>query len=88
MVVGFLYLFLVGVKGLETGISAFGADFTDRVFGAVSNPLSGLFAGLLQEFCGASDGAEHQRSRVFGRETSRFSRGHQLFNEVKNVSRT
>jgi len=47
MVVGFLYLFLVGVKGLETGISAFGADFTDRVFGAVSNPLSGLFAGIL-----------------------------------------
>ena len=47
MVVGFLYLFLVGVKGLETGISAFGADITDRVFGAVSNPLSGLFAGIL-----------------------------------------
>jgi len=43
----FLYLFLVGVKALETGISAFGADFVDQVFGSVATPLAGLAAGVL-----------------------------------------
>lgn len=42
-----LYVFLVGVKALESGIKAFGEDFTERVFASVSNPLSGLFAGIL-----------------------------------------
>lgn len=42
-----LYGFLVGVKFLETGIKAFGADFADRLFESVSNPLAGLFAGVL-----------------------------------------
>lgn len=46
-VLGFLYLFLVGVKGLESGIKAFGADFADRLFESVSSPVAGLFAGIL-----------------------------------------
>lgn len=43
----FLYLFLVGVKSLESGISAFGSDFVDQVFASVANPLAGLAAGVL-----------------------------------------
>ncbi len=45
--IGFLYLFLVGVKSLETGISALGSDFVDDVFASVSGPLAGLAAGIL-----------------------------------------
>jgi len=43
----FLYLFLVGVKSLETGISAFGSDAVDQIFGSVANPIAGLAAGIL-----------------------------------------
>lgn len=43
----FLYVFLVGVKSLETGISAFGSDFVDQVFSSVANPIAGLAAGVL-----------------------------------------
>ena len=43
----FLYLFLVGVKSLETGISSFGSDFVDGVFASVANPIAGLAAGIL-----------------------------------------
>jgi sodium-dependent phosphate cotransporter len=43
----FLYLFLVGVKSLEKGISAFGSDFVDQVFASVANPMAGLAAGVL-----------------------------------------
>ena len=46
-VFGLLYLFLVGIKALETGIKAFGSDFTDNLFESVSNPLAGLFVGTL-----------------------------------------
>jgi sodium-dependent phosphate cotransporter len=42
-----LYLFLVGVKGLETGIKELGSGFTDTLFEGVSNPLAGLFVGIL-----------------------------------------
>lgn len=47
VVLALLYLFLVGVKGLESGIKAFGADFADRLFETVSSPVAGLFAGIL-----------------------------------------
>ncbi len=47
LVLALLYLFLVGVKALETGIKGFGADFTDSLFEKVSNPLAGLFVGVL-----------------------------------------
>jgi sodium-dependent phosphate cotransporter len=43
----FLYLFLVGVKGLEEGISSFGDEFVDQVFSSVANPMAGLAAGVL-----------------------------------------
>ncbi len=43
----FLYLFLVGVKSLEIGISSFGGDFVDQVFSNVANPIAGLAAGVL-----------------------------------------
>ncbi len=42
-----LYAFLVGVKGLESGIQAFGQDVADRVFDNVTHPVAGLFAGIL-----------------------------------------
>ncbi len=47
LVLGLLFVFLVGVKGLESGIKAFGADFADRLFETVSSPVAGLFAGIL-----------------------------------------
>jgi len=47
LVVALLYLFLVGVKALESGIKAFGEDFTTSLFDKVSNPLAGLFVGVL-----------------------------------------
>ncbi len=43
----FLYLFLVGVKSLETGIASFGSDVVDQIFGSVANPIAGLAAGIL-----------------------------------------
>ena len=43
----FLYIFLVGVKGLETGIKSFGGDFVDTAFSNVANPIAGLAAGVL-----------------------------------------
>ena len=47
LVLFLLYLFLVGVKALESGIKGFGADFTDSLFAGVSNPIAGLFVGTL-----------------------------------------
>lgn len=43
----FLYAFLTGVKSLETGISSFGSDAVDQIFGSVANPIAGLAAGVL-----------------------------------------
>ncbi len=43
----FLYLFLVGIKGLETGISCFGSEAVDDVFVKVATPIAGLAAGIL-----------------------------------------
>jgi sodium-dependent phosphate cotransporter len=47
LVVGLLYAFLIGVKLLEGGIKGLGKDFTDTLFQGVSNPLAGLFVGVL-----------------------------------------
>lgn len=47
LVIVLLYLFLVGVKALETGIKAFGSDFTEALFERVSNPMAGVFVGVL-----------------------------------------
>lgn len=43
----FLYLFLVAIKALESGISYFGSEFIDQIFVAVENPLTGLAVGIL-----------------------------------------
>ncbi len=47
LVIALLYLFLGGVKLLETGIKGLGSDFTDALFENVTNPLAGLFVGVL-----------------------------------------
>lgn len=47
LVAALLYGFLVGVKALEGGINAFGADFAENLFDNVTHPLAGLFAGIL-----------------------------------------
>jgi solute carrier family 34 (sodium-dependent phosphate cotransporter) len=43
----FLFLFLVGVKSLESGIGAFGQDTSERLFDLVSSPIAALSAGIL-----------------------------------------
>ena len=47
LVIALLYLFLGGVRLLEGGIKGFGSDFTDALFEGVSNPVAGLFVGIL-----------------------------------------
>jgi sodium-dependent phosphate cotransporter len=47
LVIGLLYLFLAGVKMLEGGIKGLGSDFTDALFEGVTNPVAGLFVGIL-----------------------------------------
>jgi len=47
LVVALLYIFLVGVKGLETGIKELGSGFTDSLFEGISNPVAALFVGIL-----------------------------------------
>ncbi len=42
-----LYGFLVGVSLLESGIAAMGEGFQEGLLESVSNPLAGLFAGIL-----------------------------------------
>ena len=47
LVVLLLYAFLVGVKLLEGGIKGLGSEFTDSLFDNVTNPVAGLFVGVL-----------------------------------------
>jgi len=47
LVVGLIYIFLVGVSSLEAGIKIMGADTQERLFSAVSNPIAGLCVGIL-----------------------------------------
>ncbi len=47
MVLCLLYLFLVGVRLLESGIKTLGSDFTDALFDSITNPMAGLFVGIL-----------------------------------------
>ncbi len=47
LVVGLIYLFLIGVSSLESGIKVMGEDTQERLFSSVSNPLAGLFVGIL-----------------------------------------
>lgn len=45
--ISFLYLFLVAIKLLETGIKTLGEEYTDQLFESVSNPFAGLLVGIL-----------------------------------------
>ena len=47
LVLALLYLFLVGVATLESGIAALGAGFQEGLLAQVAHPLSGLSAGIL-----------------------------------------
>jgi solute carrier family 34 (sodium-dependent phosphate cotransporter) len=47
IVAAFLYIFLVGVSLLENGIGALGSDVQEDLFASVSNPMAGLFVGVL-----------------------------------------
>ncbi len=47
VVVALLFLFLVGIGLLESGINALGSDVQEKLFSSVSNPMAGLFVGIL-----------------------------------------
>ena len=47
LVLAIIYLFLVGVSSLESGIKVMGADTQERLFSSVSNPIVGLFIGVV-----------------------------------------
>jgi solute carrier family 34 (sodium-dependent phosphate cotransporter) len=47
LVVGLLYLFLVGVSLLEAGISGLSSDIQAELFSSVAHPLAGLCVGIL-----------------------------------------
>lgn len=47
IVLGLIYLFLVGVSSLEAGIKFMGQDTQESLFSAVSNPVAGLCIGIL-----------------------------------------
>ena len=47
LVVGLIYMFLVGVSSLESGIGHLGGNIQETLFSSVRNPLAGLFVGIL-----------------------------------------
>jgi len=47
LVIALLYLFLTGVELLGGGFKSLGKDLVDGLFKGVSNPIGGLFVGLL-----------------------------------------
>lgn len=47
LVLGLLYLFLVGVAVLEGGIASLGEGVQESLFSSVSNPVAGLCVGIL-----------------------------------------
>ncbi len=47
VVVGLLYLFLIGVSLLEGGIQSLGSDIQEELFSSVTNPVAGLCVGIL-----------------------------------------
>ena len=42
-----LYLFLVGIKGLSSGIKMLGGDFANQIMTTTSNPFIALLVGIL-----------------------------------------
>ncbi len=47
IVLGLIYIFLVGVSSLEAGIKIMGAETQEQLFSAVTNPIAGLCVGIL-----------------------------------------
>lgn len=47
LVVALLYLFLVGVKLLESGVKGLGSTTAGGLFDGITNPLAALFVGIL-----------------------------------------
>ena len=47
LVAGLIYVFLVGVSSLESGIGHLGGNTQEALFSSVRNPLAGLFVGIL-----------------------------------------
>ncbi len=47
LVVGLLYLFLVGVKLLESGVKDLGSDTAGGLFNGITNPIAALCVGIL-----------------------------------------
>lgn len=47
VVIGLLYLFLIGVSLLEGGIKGLGSDLQEELFSSVTNPVAGLCVGIL-----------------------------------------
>jgi len=47
LVVFLLYLFLVGVKLLESGVKGLGSETAGGLFDGITNPLAALFVGIL-----------------------------------------
>jgi sodium-dependent phosphate cotransporter len=47
MALGLLYVFLVGITCLSSGVKVLGAGIMDSYFGATMNPFAGLLLGLL-----------------------------------------
>ncbi len=47
LVFALIYIFLVGVSSLESGIKVMGADTQANLFESVNNPIAGLFVGIL-----------------------------------------
>lgn len=47
LVVGLLYLFLIGVKLLENGVKGLGSDTAGGLFDGISNPVAALSVGVL-----------------------------------------
>ena len=63
LVVLLIYVFLVGVSSLETGIKIMGEDTQERLFSTVSNPLAALCVGVLSVSCQAPLGL-HDSDRI------------------------
>ncbi len=47
LVVGLIYVFLIGVSSLEAGIKIMGEDTQEKLFSAASNPIAALCIGIL-----------------------------------------
>ena len=47
VVIGLIYLFLIGVSSLEEGIGILGTDAQERIFSAATNPIAALSIGIL-----------------------------------------